>query len=120
MSDHTEHLDEAHPTEHAHPSSGLYIRIAIILGIITAIEVAIVYIFHEGSPLHGILSPTLIALSAVKFAIVAGFYMHLKFDSKLFTFLFVGGLAIAASIVLAFMTLFGAWWQAPIAPPIAH
>lgn len=120
MSDHAEPIEAAEATEHAHPSSGQYVRIAVILGVITALEVAIVYLFHEENPLRPFLGPSLISLSAIKFGIVAAFYMHLKFDSKLFTFLFFGGLAIAASIVLALMTLFGTWGQAPIAPPLGH
>jgi hypothetical protein len=120
LTDHPEHIERAHATEHEHPSAGKYIQVAVILAAITAVEVALVYILPHGHPLHGFLSPALIALSALKFGIVAAFYMHLKFDSKLFTFFFVGGLALAASLVLAFMTLFGTWWQVPIAPPTAH
>jgi heme/copper-type cytochrome/quinol oxidase subunit 4 len=53
-----------------------------------------------------ILIPVLLVLSAVKFALVAMFYMHLKQDSKLFTGLFVFPLIIAAVIVVSLMLLF--------------
>jgi cytochrome c oxidase subunit 4 len=116
LSDHPEQIEPGQATEHAHPSARRYIQIAVILGVITALEVGLYYIPHEYG-FYQFLSPSLIALSAIKFGIVGAFYMHLKFDSKLFTYFFVGGLALAASLVLAFMTLFGTWWQAPIAPP---
>ncbi len=37
----------AHPTEHAHPGPAQYVKVAVILAIITSIEVAIVYIFNQ-------------------------------------------------------------------------
>jgi cytochrome c oxidase subunit 4 len=119
LTDHPEQLEQAHATEHAHPSARKYIQIAVILGLITALEVGLYYIPHEFG-FYRFLAPSLIALSALKFAIVAAFYMHLKFDSRLFSYFFVGGLLLAASVVLAFMTLFGSWTQMPIAPPTAH
>ena len=119
MTDHHEHPERAHPTEHAHPSARKYIQIAVILGVITALEVGLYYIPREYG-FSRFLAPSLITLSALKFGIVAAFYMHLKFDSKLFSYFFVGGLVLAASVVLAFMTLFGAWTQMPLAPPMEH
>lgn len=112
MSDHSEPV--AHAAEHGHPSAGQYIRIAIILGVITAVEVGVYYI----ESLAALLAPILLTLSAVKFGIVAAYYMHLKFDNKLFTFFFFGGLAIALSVALGLMTLFGTWTQAPIHAPV--
>ena len=70
--------------------------------------------------MESLLPPTLILLSAVKFGMVVAFYMHLKFDNRLFTGLFVGCLAIAASVVLAIMTLFGVWTHIPSIVPGVH
>ena len=55
------------------------------------------------------LVPTLLTLSTVKFALVAMFYMHLKFDSRLFSWLFVVPMIVIATIVLALLKLFGHW-----------
>jgi len=97
----------AHPpgqtVEHAHPGAREYIIIAAILGIITAIEVAVYYV----DSLRPILPPTLIALSAVKFALVVMFYMHLKFDHPIFTGMFLFGLATALFTFVGFLFLFG-------------
>jgi caa(3)-type oxidase subunit IV len=59
-----------------------------------------------GSVLHPVVVPVLLALSAVKFALVAMFYMHLKQDSRLFSSVFVFPLMIAAIIILALVGLF--------------
>jgi cytochrome c oxidase subunit 4 len=45
-------------------------------------------------------------LSGAKFSIVAMFYMHLKYDARLFTNFFIGGLLLAMAIVIAIMALF--------------
>jgi cytochrome c oxidase subunit 4 len=46
-------------------------------------------------------------MSIVKLAIVVMFYMHLKYDHKLFRALFTGPLIIAATTIVALMFLFG-------------
>ncbi len=91
--------------EESHPGPGQYIAIAVVLSAITAVEVAIYYV----DAIRSILVPLLLILSAVKFTLVVGYYMHLKFDSKLFTAFFGTGLFIAASTILALMALFGAF-----------
>jgi len=85
-----------------HPTPGTYFKVALILSVITAIEVGIFYITALGK---GII-PVLAVLSIAKFALVAMFYMHLKFDHKLFTTLFVAGLALATTVVFALISLF--------------
>jgi cytochrome c oxidase subunit 4 len=80
---------EAH-TEH-HPGAVEYLQIGAILTVITGIEVAIYYIDMSHTLLVGIL----IVLSLVKFSMVVAWFMHLKFDSKIFTTAFVAGLATA-------------------------
>ena len=84
-----------------HPGAKEYTIIALILTVITALEVAAWYILEKT-----ILAPVLIALSATKFALVVMFYMHLKFDNRLFTSLFVFGLCVAAFMTMAFIAIF--------------
>ena len=110
--------EQPHSIESEHPSASGYLKVALILGIITALEVAVYYILT--AEMESLLPPTLILLSAVKFGMVVAFYMHLKFDNRLFTGLFVGCLAIAASVVLAIMTLFGVWTHIPSIVPGVH
>ena len=109
MSDHTPHAahHEGHaPAEgHGHPGARQYLGIAIVLTLITAFEVAIFYV----PAMKPMLVPTLLSLSALKFALVAMFYMHLKFDHRLFSWLFVVPMVIATFVILALMKLFGRW-----------
>jgi cytochrome c oxidase subunit 4 len=92
------HDDDAHA---GHPTDGQYIRIAIILTIITVIEVAIYYI--EG--VRDILVPALIILSVSKFVAVVGYFMHLKFDDRRFTVLFVAGMVLSVGVITALVIM---------------
>ena len=97
--------EQGHPPghkEHPHPGAKEYLAIAVVLTVITAIEVAVFYI----PQMHPVLVPTLLTMSALKFGLVAMFYMHLKFDHRLFSWLFVVPMALAVVVILALMKLF--------------
>jgi cytochrome c oxidase subunit 4 len=100
-----EHAPEA-PGErtHAgrHPSPKEYIRIAVILGAITAGEVAVYYM--EGVKEY--LVPILFFFSALKFTLVVLWYMHLRFDSRTYARFFVMGLAGAVTLYLVVLLMF--------------
>jgi cytochrome c oxidase subunit 4 len=102
MSSTPHHMPPHHADEHAHPGPRQYVMIAIILAIITAIEVAVYYI----DALAAVEAYILIFLSTLKFILVVAFYMHLKFDNRLFTYFFCFGLGIAAGVIFAFLALF--------------
>jgi cytochrome c oxidase subunit IV len=85
-----------------HPQPRQYVMIAVILAIVTAVEVAIFYI----EALEGIIVPLLLVLSLAKFVMVVGYFMHLKFDSKLFRYLFVTGLGFALFVFGVVLVLF--------------
>jgi cytochrome c oxidase subunit IV len=96
--------------EHTHPSTGVYIRIGLVLFVFTALEVAAYEVAHRDiGALSALLAPilieVLILLSAFKFALVAMYYMHLKQDSKLFSGVFVFPIIIATFIILALIVL---------------
>ena len=92
-------------TAHAHPSGATYVKVGAILTIITAVEVWAYYVpALVASPWF---NPALIIMSAVKFATVVLFYMHLKFDHKLFRVLFTGPLIIAMGTIVVLLLLFG-------------
>ncbi len=98
-------LPEEGGSHHDHPGEGKYIKIALILAAITAVEV----VFSYWEAVEGILAPSLIAMSIVKFAIVAQYFMHLKFDSRLFRRLFVAGIVLAIFVYTAFLSTFHIW-----------
>ena len=88
---------------HEHPTWKQYKWVALILTLITAIEVWVYYTPFKDSPLF---VPALLIMSAVKFAIVVMFYMHLKYDHKLFRALFTGPLMIAMATLISLLFLF--------------
>ena len=90
-------------TEHGHPTAVTYIRIAIILTVITVVEVGVFSV----PAFRPVLAPVLLTLSATKFALVVMFYMHLKMDNRFFTFLFGGPLLLAMAVMLGLLFLFG-------------
>ena len=90
-----------HDTHH-HPGWQTYVVIGLILTIITAVEVAVYYI----PAMHGYMAPILLTLSAAKFVMVVMFYMHLKFDSRLFSTVFVAPLILAITVVISLFILF--------------
>lgn len=87
---------------HAHPTPRDYWMIAIILAVITAVEVAIAYLDAEA-----IVVPSLIVLAAAKFFLVVAWFMHLKFESKVYRRLFYIGLGAAPILFGAVLLTFG-------------
>jgi cytochrome c oxidase subunit IV len=93
-----------------HATVRTYVNVAIVLAVITAIEVATLYV--PGIP-HALLVISLLAMSAVKFFLVVGFFMHLRYDHPIMRSLFIGPLIIAIAIILALMALFSAFILLP-------
>lgn len=97
-------MTDAAATEHHHPGPRTYWTIALVLAIATAIEVAVAYI----DALEPILVPTLIVFGALKFGIVIGYFMHLKFDPRVYRRLFLVGVFGAIIIFVVVLATFGA------------
>ena len=77
-------------TEHAHQAGPrTYLVIGAFLVLLTVMEVAVFYI----PALARVLVPVLLLLATAKFALVAMYYMHLRFDHRWFSYMFVGPLA---------------------------
>src|ERR1044071_4756826 len=83
---------------HEHPTWREYKWVALILTLITVVEVWVYYTPLQNSP---IFVPLLLIMSAIKFAIVVMFYMHLKYDHRLFRALFTGPLTIAMATLIS-------------------
>jgi cytochrome c oxidase subunit IV len=99
-----------HPADHGagHAGQGssiTYLKVATILCVVTALEFGVIYV----RALTPILVPLLLMLAAGKFALVALFFMHLRYDSRILTGVFLGPLVIAIGLGVALMTLTGAF-----------
>jgi cytochrome c oxidase subunit 4 len=101
--DHAVQDQEAQVEHGAHPTEAKYVKVALILAVLTAIEVALSYTkFPEAAT-----NAALLTLAAVKFVMVAAYFMHLKFDSKLLRRLFITGFVLAASVYVAYLMTLG-------------
>jgi cytochrome c oxidase subunit 4 len=90
---------------HEHPTWKQYKWVALLLTLITVVEVWVYYI--PSFVASRLFVPTLLGMSAVKFGIVVAYYMHLKYDHKLFRALFIGPLIIAGLTMIVLLFLFG-------------
>ncbi len=89
---------------HGHPSVGQYVEIGVILAVLTAIEVALYYAGQSGTPSQ-VTVPAILLLTVMKFVLVVLWFMHLRFDSKVLSRLFLGGLVLAGILyaIVAFI-----------------
>ena len=101
----SQHAREAAvPQERAHPSPVEYAKVGVALAVVTAVEVAVFY----ADLAQWALITILVLLSTLKFGLVALWFMHLKFDSRLFSSLFVAGLMLAVAIFVVLLVTLGA------------
>ena len=90
---------------HHHPTAATYVKVGVFLTVITILEVWAYYI--PTLVASKIFIPALLIMSAVKFATVVMFYMHLKYDHKIFRALFTGPFIVAGVTLIGLMFLFG-------------
>ncbi len=76
-----------------------YIAIFVALAVLTMIEIGVTF-----TPLPRI--PVLVPLAILKAALVILFYMHLRFDRRVFTLIFVIGILMGISMLISFIFLF--------------
>ena len=79
-----------------------YVGIAGILAVLTGAEVSLTYMHLPG----GIFMTALIILMVTKFVIVVSFFMHLRFDNRIFSWLFYSGLLLAVFVYAAALCTF--------------
>ena len=106
MSAVTEHVEnhglatDEHDVHHV-PSDRYFIKVAVVLAVLTALETS-TYWIHLG----GFATPLLLILMTIKFVMIVLIFMHLKFDNKLFSVLFYMGLGLAMLVYLVFLATF--------------
>ena len=94
--EHTEHTEHDVPeatgphSGNVHKPNSFYIKVALALGVITAVEVGLYYL-----DLGKLYLPVLLVLMVIKFTTVVSLFMHLRFDNRIFSWLFYTGLFLA-------------------------
>jgi len=78
---------------HHYPTSRTYLLVFAGLVILTLIEVGVAYI--EG----GIKAPLLLGMAAIKALLVILFFMHLKYDSRWFAFIFFAPMSLVIPLI---------------------
>src|SRR5687767_8822327 len=106
------HAVPAHGHDDSHDVSKfqIYVQIAMLLAVITGIEIVCVYLPFA----KWILVTTLVVLSAVKFLFVIFYFMHLRWDKPFCTILFFIGLILAAGTMGGLLLLFAAESSVPL------
>jgi cytochrome c oxidase subunit 4 len=101
--DSIDHVDthDAHDDAHEHKPNSFYIKVAAALAIVTAVEVGLYYL-----DLGKLYLPVLLVLMIIKFVTVVSLFMHLKFDNKIFSWLFYSGLGLAIFVYIAALMTF--------------
>jgi cytochrome c oxidase subunit IV len=100
----SEHADHGHADDHGHAehkSDGYYVVVALILAAITGLETSTYWL--DFGP---VFMPLLLTLMTIKFVMVVSLFMHLKFDNKIFSYLFYSGLLLAVFVYLAALATF--------------
>jgi cytochrome c oxidase subunit IV len=107
-------------SSHGHPGHGahdhdvskfqIYVQIAMLLAVITGIEIVAVYIPFS----KWIIVTTLVVLSFVKFMFVIFYFMHLRWDKPFCTILFFIGLVLASGTMWGLLAIFGAEASVPL------
>jgi cytochrome c oxidase subunit 4 len=115
MSSTTEHIEPAAHAEvvehHAHdhhvPKDSYFVKVALILAFVTALETST---YWWGDWFNGNLDravvPALLIMMAIKFFMIASIFMHLKFDSRIFSMMFYTGLFLAIFVYIVFLATF--------------
>ena len=93
---------DRHPDEKPLPRLSVYLFVGFVLTVVTAVEV---WAFYWPIP-RSVIVTSLIVLSLMKFVLVVAFFMHLRYDHKIFSTFFTGGLLLAVGVVLGLITLF--------------
>ncbi len=82
-----------------------YIKIFVILLVLTAVEVGLSYTALEEK--KAFFAIPMLLLAGIKFVIVAGYFMHLKLDSPLMRRLFIIGAVLAGFCYVAVLSAVG-------------
>jgi cytochrome c oxidase subunit 4 len=99
------HADATLPPEDIeHPGPRQYVVVAVVLAVLTALEVALFYMDFIPQP---VVVGALMILMILKFSIVALWFMHLRFDSRIYRRLFITGIILAISVFLIVLLTFG-------------
>jgi cytochrome c oxidase subunit IV len=107
ISHHPEQLPMLPGEVKPHPTPRQYVLIAVVLVIITGLEVGASYL--EGDINDNLIIVLLGVMAAIKFFLVVAWYMHLRTDLKIFRRMFITGLLLATVVYMVALTTLHFW-----------
>ena len=94
---------------HHHPEPKDYVRVALVLAVLTAAEVGLFYLEQSvDSITQTITVPALLLLSGLKFYLVVALFMHLRYEKRLLSRFFTTGAILAGALYLIVLAALGA------------
>jgi len=93
--------EEGHEEHTDHRPDSYYVKIALILAALTALETSTYWV--DFGP---VFLPALLSMMVIKFLMVVSIFMHLKFDNRMFSMLFYSGLILAVLVYVGFLFTF--------------
>lgn len=94
---------------HHHPTPKQYVSVALVLAVLTALEVALFYLESGVDAVtQTITVPALLILSALKFYLVVAMFMHLRYERRLLSRFFTSGAILAGALYLITLSALGA------------
>ena len=103
----TSELREVAHNQHAHPTNKYYLAVGAALIGLTVLEVLGYMGETAGTFGPGAATIIILFLSALKFLLVVALYMHLRYDHKLFTGIFVFPALLGTLVIGSMILLFG-------------
>jgi cytochrome c oxidase subunit IV len=89
-----------------HPTAGQYWKIAGFLAAVTALEVAMFYIDRQLG-LGFLNAAILLTASAIKFLVVVGWFMHVRYEKPIISRFFTAGFVLACALYLVVLSALG-------------
>lgn len=97
-----DHAGHDHAESHGeHKPDSYYIKVALVLAALTALETSTYWV-----DFGAFFMPALLIMMTIKFVMVVSLFMHLKFDNKIFSYMFYSGLFLALGVYLAFLATY--------------
>ncbi|MEA3214082.1 MAG: cytochrome c oxidase subunit [Acidimicrobiia bacterium] len=90
--------------EHHGPTDKQYVIVALVLGLITCVEVSTY--FHSVINWGRLLMPALLIMGGIKFYLIAAYFMHLKYDRRILRRVFTTGIILAIGVYMIMLTAF--------------
>jgi cytochrome c oxidase subunit 4 len=96
------------PEDIEHPGPRQYVVVAVVLAVLTALEVGLFYMTFIPQP---VVVASLMILMVLKFALVILWFMHLRFDSRIYRRLFITGIILAVTVFVIVLLTFGVFFR---------